>query len=589
MKKYILGAVLSLGILIFPALASAQTRGLTDSQATVLINVVKSSPSTPANAFVNLITAFSGVTDNQAASLIVVVQASPTTPTSAFIPLLTSFTTTTSAAQTTTTTAISTTMPVTNSNQTITTIPAVPVDVFLIAGQSNAVGYGTASQSPVPPAGKVLEYYNGTISDATDPVGNANTGSAWPAFGIAYYNATGHNIVLVPAAVPSSGQTAASDTGTGNWGASGTLFDASTDKLGAAMSALAAAHYAPTFKGVLWDQGENDAMALNEKLATANDYRTALTGMIGRYRARYGSTIPFYIFETGTSPAESDAGYAAVRAVQAQVPASDPYTRVVFQSAVGFPSRGLMKDSYHYTQAGYNEMGTVGAQNILSSGVVVITPVQTSTPSPVAPVVPVTPVVTVTPSTPTATYAPTSASITSGGYISNSSYSSTNASYCNVYDNTSGADVLSWGNAPTSWAQSNMGPYAASFSRKLICYSSTGVASDPAYFTLTANPVVTTATTPAPVVTAPTASWSPTSATITSSGYLPSASFSSTNASYCNVYDNDTGALSWGNAPTSWAQSNMGPYAASFSRKLICYSSTGVASAPAYFNLTVTN
>lgn len=90
MKKYIFGTVLSLGILTSPVFT--QAAGLTNDQATVLINVVKASPSTPASAFVDLITAFSGVTVNQATSLITVVQSSPATSAEAFVPLLTSFT-----------------------------------------------------------------------------------------------------------------------------------------------------------------------------------------------------------------------------------------------------------------------------------------------------------------------------------------------------------------------------------------------------------------------------------------------------------------------------------------------------------------
>jgi hypothetical protein len=70
---------------------------LTSQQATSLITVVQSSPTTPASAFVSLITAFSNITVNQATSLITVVQASPGTPASAFVDLLTSFTVDTSA------------------------------------------------------------------------------------------------------------------------------------------------------------------------------------------------------------------------------------------------------------------------------------------------------------------------------------------------------------------------------------------------------------------------------------------------------------------------------------------------------------
>jgi len=255
----------------------------------------------------------------------------------------------------------------TDTVKTCTQIQSNTIDVFLIAGQSNAVGYpGSSAGSPAVPAGKVLQYYNGTISDANDPVGNAQSGSAWPAFGAAYYSATGHRIAFVPAAVGGSGQLATSDTGTGNWSQTGSLFTSSTNKLDAAMTALGGAGYTPTFKGVLWSQGENDAIKINSGTVTASGYQSGLVSMIARYRERYGSSMPFYIFQTGTSPNESDAGYAAVRNAQAQVDTGDSLTWLVFGGAYGFAGRGLMADTYHYTQTGYNEMGTVGAQNVVA-------------------------------------------------------------------------------------------------------------------------------------------------------------------------------------------------------------------------------
>jgi hypothetical protein len=44
---------------------------------------------------------------------------------------------------------------------------------------------------------------------------------------------------------------------------------------------------------------------------------------------------------------------------------ADPNTFIVFREAVEFTSRGLMSaDGMHYNQAGYNEMGLIGAENI---------------------------------------------------------------------------------------------------------------------------------------------------------------------------------------------------------------------------------
>src|SRR3989338_4377869 len=88
MKK--LFTVLAILFFILPSVSFAA--GLTTQQSTSLIAVVQSSPSTPASAFVSLITAFSNITVNQATSLIAVVQASLSTPASAFVSLLISFT-----------------------------------------------------------------------------------------------------------------------------------------------------------------------------------------------------------------------------------------------------------------------------------------------------------------------------------------------------------------------------------------------------------------------------------------------------------------------------------------------------------------
>jgi len=71
----------------------AITGPLTQAQAESLINIVQTSPGTPASAFTNLITAFSSISVVQADSLISVIQAAPGVPASAFVNLLISFTT----------------------------------------------------------------------------------------------------------------------------------------------------------------------------------------------------------------------------------------------------------------------------------------------------------------------------------------------------------------------------------------------------------------------------------------------------------------------------------------------------------------
>src|SRR6185369_5017169 len=225
------------------------------------------------------------------------------------------------------------------------------IDVFLIGGQSNAQGFSiTATTSPSVPSSSVLQYYNSTISTANDPVGNANGGSAWPSFGVVYNAATGRKICFVPAAVGGSSQCAAADIGNGNWDTTGALYTTSITLLNAAIAALTAAAYTPVFRGVLWCQGETDALAIKASTITQATYKAALIAMIARYRA---TTI------NGTS-------YPQIRVAQGQVASADLHTKIAFSNAVDFPDLGLSQSTVHYTQDGYNMMGERMASAVIS-------------------------------------------------------------------------------------------------------------------------------------------------------------------------------------------------------------------------------
>jgi hypothetical protein len=261
------------------------------------------------------------------------------------------------------------------------------IDVFLIGGQSLAVGTdGDASLSPHVPVGKCFQYYNGVLSICNDPVGPSPDGSAWPSFALTYYAATGRKICLVPAGVGGTAQNAAAaaylGSGTTHWDVGGTLFPASVNLANAALAALIAGGYSPVYRGVLWAQGNADVSAYFNGAITADQYAVSLVTMIARYRsATIGGTtypsMPFYIFALGGVGAAnafdaSDLPYQPIRAKQYDVEVAQPYTRVVFDNAVDFVLRGMMNvaphNTEHYTQSGYNEMGRIGATNIVTGG-----------------------------------------------------------------------------------------------------------------------------------------------------------------------------------------------------------------------------
>jgi hypothetical protein len=241
------------------------------------------------------------------------------------------------------------------------------IDVWLIAGQSNAVGNsGSPLVAPTPTAGTAFQFYNNNISAAVEPIGNSD-GSAWPAFAMSYYKLTGRKICFVPAGVNGTSMTAAAQIGFGTWDTTGTLYATSVLKADSAMSALTAAGYAPVFKGVLWCQGETDADGINRGLINQAAYSAAFAKLIKNYRLEFGKGISFNIFRTGFRTDTLKTGYLQVQSTQVTLANPDSLTNVVYWNAPFFPDRSLMVDVYHYTQAGYNEMGRIGAEEIINS------------------------------------------------------------------------------------------------------------------------------------------------------------------------------------------------------------------------------
>lgn len=245
------------------------------------------------------------------------------------------------------------------------------LDVFLVIGDSQAVGQGTSAQSPLVPSGQVLAYCaNGTIVNANDPVcsavtsaQNANTGSVWPAFGIAYNRKIG----FVATGVSGSTQSTSADfhLGAGNWQdtTAGSNYQNSLTALNAALPAYVAAGYAPVFRGIVYVLGNNDGAQIDNAVITSPTYITAYTLMAANYRsATIGGVtyphLPIYVAQIGTTTLLSDYGYAQIRSAQQAITTSDPNSLLANVDLASFNIRGLVNSGPHLTQAGYNLLGT---------------------------------------------------------------------------------------------------------------------------------------------------------------------------------------------------------------------------------------
>lgn len=252
------------------------------------------------------------------------------------------------------------------------------IDVYAGCGQSNAAGWGDSLLSPRVISGKVLQFLgNGIIKDANDPISRqttasdiSNTGSMYPAFGNTYYTATGRPICFIPSFRNGSCQAAGGTCSTVGaiWDTTGILFDSTVARINHGLTALRNAGYNPVFKGVLWVQGEADALGINTAVMTQARYIASFRKMLQRFRQNFGASMPFYIFRTGTETDVTDLGFDSIRKAQQFVADNDSLTQIVFYNAINFPDRGLMNaDHLHYNQVAQNEAGTLGALTVISN------------------------------------------------------------------------------------------------------------------------------------------------------------------------------------------------------------------------------
>ncbi|MEM6326043.1 MAG: sialate O-acetylesterase [Bacteroidota bacterium] len=237
-------------------------------------------------------------------------------------------------------------------------------DVFVVAGQSNARGRGTAEQAPEVPPGTAYEVTStGEISALADPVGGANTGSAWPAFANAYTEATGRGVVIIGLATGGSNQAwLPGDGANRHWDVSqeDNLYVRADRRARRALRAVEEELPGVRAAGWLWIQGGTDARRIEDGRLTPSQYETALHAFVRTVGTDWG--VPVYLWVTGTDSRGDLQGAVEVRRIQNEADAL-PDVLVVYRDALSFPERGWMQpDNVHWAQPGLNEAGTVGGE-----------------------------------------------------------------------------------------------------------------------------------------------------------------------------------------------------------------------------------
>jgi hypothetical protein len=243
--------------------------------------------------------------------------------------------------------------------------------LFLLAGQSNAVGQGDSTQSAICLPGTAYEYkaISNECTSLKDPVGEkwelfqkAGSGSVAPAFAKRLNELTGFKINIVAAARGGASCNVKAEMGDyGTWDETGknTLF---ADAI--AKTKMAVKQTNTALSGIIWMQGERDANAILNKQMTVDEYQESLENVIHRFRKEFGKKMPFYIVLTGNQTDKTTEGSVAVQNAQQAVAKKLKQVYIAYDKTPTFPEKKWLKDNVHYNQTALNDIGEKVAETV---------------------------------------------------------------------------------------------------------------------------------------------------------------------------------------------------------------------------------
>jgi hypothetical protein len=237
------------------------------------------------------------------------------------------------------------------------------IHLFCLSGQSNSYGAGgNVAQAPTPMAGAYQWTSSGGVQALTLTTGTSGGQtlgtSCAAAFANAYISVTGLQVGIVGGVmIDGAAQSSLADGGNGNFDVSGTLRATVVSRYLAAKAAFEAAGYQVVMAGIIWLQGEQDAIYINSGTITQAQYQSAFVTMLAYYRTNIDANLPMWVVRTGLRTSASDFGSSAIRGGQENVAASDNKTQIAYRDTDTFSFRSMLADTVHYNQAGQNEVG----------------------------------------------------------------------------------------------------------------------------------------------------------------------------------------------------------------------------------------
>lgn len=239
------------------------------------------------------------------------------------------------------------------------------VDLVIFMGQSNMAGRGDVSKAPLVPKGYGYEFRAvsdpSKLYDISEPFGisennilgiyepNMKTGSLVSAFIIAYYESIQIPIVGISASKGGSS--------INQWKTKGNYLNDAIIRIKHAEKYLTNNEYKIRKKFMVWCQGETDG----DNNMSYVEYKQKLKIMM---ETMFDNGIEKSFMICIGNNRDDEMKYSNI--IKAQIDLCKENKKVILASTkfAEMAKRGLMKDSFHYKQSAYNEVGTDAGKNV---------------------------------------------------------------------------------------------------------------------------------------------------------------------------------------------------------------------------------
>lgn len=251
-----------------------------------------------------------------------------------------------------------------------------PYLLFIVAGQSNAVGTG-----PIPgyeDASYCSLYWDWkdqkakSLKPLKDPVYRSVKGSAWPSFARKIFELTGRKVIILNVAW--GGAAVTNINPSNSWYQDDEVVSLrridATREWTALLDALKASSIDYELAGMMWVQGESECARIGAGTLSVQSYVDGTLDVFKYFRDLTSRpTLPIYMAQIGytksvlTNPVLLN-GYEAVRAAQLELCMKNENDFMACELPGTYFRAGYMQDNIHYNQRGYNSLGASFARFI---------------------------------------------------------------------------------------------------------------------------------------------------------------------------------------------------------------------------------